>query len=348
MNIAFVINPVAGLGATLNLKGSDGLALEDVSKSISIVRSHRFLKKLDFNGLHFFVPSGCMGESEVSIYTKEYDVIYTPSSPTTRQDTINFVKSIESADLLVFVGGDGTARDILNSRNDLPVIGVPAGVKMYSSVFAISPERAADAVNQVAKGNYRIDKAEVVDIDEELYRKGILSVKRYGQLKVPEAQYIVENSKAEYDIAGAEDIAEYVIEHMADETYIIGPGNTCKTIEEEMGIKSNVLGFDILRNKKLIKEDASESEIYEACSDKCMLVISPVGGQNFLLGRGNKQISDRILERVGEENLIVVSSPSKAEHLKYVYIDTQIPLWSNGYVKVLVGYGRYKLVKVIR
>ncbi|KAA8923062.1 MAG: hypothetical protein F6Q11_01930 [Thermoplasma sp.] len=321
--------------------------IDNPQESVSISRAMDFLRRLDFSKFYFLVPSGYMGEREILGLTDRYRVTYRSGWPTTREDTMGFLKNIDDAEILVFAGGDGTARDVLSAGIRIPVIGIPAGVKMYSSVFAISPAHAADSLNSISKANLRTADAEVMDIDEDLYRKGVLSARPYGYLKVPVLNDMVMYSKAEYDLGGVEDIAEYIIEHMDDGYYVVGPGNTCKTIETEMGINTNPLGFDILKNRKLLKEDAAEEDIYLACRDGCRIIISPIGGQNFLIGRGNKQISSRVLKMIGAEDVIIVASPSKAENIRVLYVDSDVNPWQSGYARVLYGYGKYKIVPVI-
>ncbi len=352
MKVAFFVNPVAGYGSTKNMKGSDGLTLSSVSDSVSIAKASIFLDDLSSyaNSIEFYVPSGCMGEDLVRERNYNYIKTYVISVPSTRKDTIEFVKGLNGVDLLVFVGGDGTARDVMNSINpDIPVIGVPAGVKMYSSIFAISVTHAANALIRILKdGKIETDTAEVVDINEDDYSHGILNIKQYGTLKVPHFEDIVRNSKAEYDTANEDDAIEYLMEKMDDRYYIIGPGTTCKALLKEMGIETNVLGFDIIKDRKLIKEDASESDIFDITKEESVLVISPVGGQFFLIGRGNKQLSDRVLSNLDEDRIIILASPEKVERMDHLYIDTRIGLWKKGYAKVLYGYGKYRLVKVVR
>ena len=347
IKVAFFVNPLAGYGSLLNMKGSDGLQIVDPEKSVSIARSMDFLKEVDYSKFIFLVPSGYMGEVEISKFTDAYSVTYDSGWPTTREDTIRFLKTIDYADILVFAGGDGTARDIISAGVRIPVIGIPAGVKMYSSVFAISPRHAALSMNSLNIEKLHGIDAEVMDIDEDLYKKGILSARSYGYIKVPDVNDIIVYSKAEYDTGGAEDIAEYILEHMDDRFYIIGPGNTCKTIEKEMGISTNPLAFDIIKDRKLLKQDAAESDIYEACRNGCRIIISPIGGQNFLIGRGNKQLSSRILGMICEDDIVIVASPSKAENMRALYVDSDINPWKHGYARVLVGYGKYKIVPVI-
>ncbi len=352
MKVAFFVNPVAGYGSTKNMKGSDGLTLSSASDSVSIAKAYAFLDNLsDYaNSILFYVPSGYMGEDLVRERNYKYIETYVISVPSTRKDTIEFVKGLKGIDVLVFVGGDGTARDVMNSISpDIPVIGVPAGVKMYSSVFAISVKHAANALIRILKdGKIETEVAEVVDINEDDYSHGILNVKQYGTLKVPHFDDIVRNSKAEYDSENEEDAIEYLLERMDDRYYIIGPGTTCKALLKEMGIETNVLGFDIIKDKKLIKEDAGESDIYDITKRESVLIISPVGGQFFLIGRGNKQLSDRVLSNLDENHIIIIASPEKMERMDHLYIDTRTDLWKSGYARVLYGYGKYRLVKVVR
>lgn len=351
-----MVNPLAGYGGKLNYKGSDGLTLPSLEESVSIKRAFVFLSQLDASGIKFFVPSGPMGSDVLdSARISNYRVIYDPESPTTSQDTKEFVKlaTEHRIDLFLFVGGDGTARDIMSSIDPkIPVVGIPAGVKMYSSVFAVNISRAAEFVNSCSVSKtFEKEMGEVVDIDEEQYRKGILRSKLFGQLLIPVNENIIGVSKAEYEDSGKEGIAEYLIENMDDATYyIIGPGSTCKFIMEELGLKTNILGFDILKGKKLVAEDAGESEIFGYVSEsESRLVISPIGGQGFVIGRGNKQLSARVLRRIGMKNVIVVSTHEKLMSLKKLYmdLDEKDTISIPSYIKVLYGYGRYRLIPVI-
>lgn len=356
VNIGFFVNPLAGYGGTVNHKGSDNLILPDIEKSVSIVKALSFLDRLKTKDLYFFVPSGIMGEELLKRSgIEKYESISEPSATTTAGDTMDFVSNLcdRDVDILIFVGGDGTARDVLSSlRKDVPVMGIPSGVKMYSSVFAINVEQAAEFVNEISlSGDFETTKGEVVDIDEDMYRSGILEAKLFGELYIPISERIVGVSKAEYSESGTEGIVEYIIDNMkVDRCYIIGPGSTCKSILKELGYNTNILGFDLLKNKKLMGEDVGENRIYESASTSPVtLIISPIGGQGFVLGRGNKQISGRVLEKIGMENIFVIAAPQKMNDLDKLYVDIDTGPEFNvpKYVKVLYGYGRFRLLSLV-
>ncbi|MEM0140286.1 MAG: ATP-NAD kinase family protein [Ferroplasma sp.] len=349
MIAGFFVNPLAGYGGPINNKGSDNLVLKNINDSTSIARADEFLGKINAEGVCFIVPYGYMGSFLMDRHGLKYKVAYSPGDITTASDTENFVRSMGNVDILCFAGGDGTARDILEAGCKVPVLGIPSGVKMYSSVFAMNIPHAAEVFNHVAGGYSTYRYAEVSDIDEEKYRNGILNVKTYGMMLIPDLEGIVMSSKAEYPNSGSYDIAEYIIEEMKDDTiYIIGPGSTCKAIVSSLGYRTNMLGFDLFAGKKLIAADLDEKELYNSIiNKKSELIISIIGGQGFLLGRGNQQISGRIIEAIGFENITVISSPEKLLDIKKLYIDMNL----NGiklpqYIRVLTGYGIYKMAKL--
>ena len=166
MKIGFLINPLAGIGGAVALKGSDGQ--EIVARAISLggqsqaqSRAAIALSKVtvgDTAGntitreLMFFTAAGVMGETVLREIDIPFEVIYTAadlSASSTAEDTKNLVRLFveKAVDLIVFTGGDGTARDVLDvlsCDNDagIPVIGIPAGVKMHSAVYATTPSFA--------------------------------------------------------------------------------------------------------------------------------------------------------------------------------------------------------------
>lgn len=357
MRVGFFVNPLAGYGIVSNRKGSDGLVLASYKDSRSVVMAVNFLKKVNSGRIDFLVPSGIMGSSVMEMAgIHGYEVIYDPGETTTANDTRNFIRNLleKEADLVVFVGGDGTARDVLSVAGDrIPVFGIPAGMKMYSSVFAISVSSAVSLIRELSFSS-SIDTrlGEVVDIDEEKFRDGVLDISLYGEMKVPVTPLVVSQAKAEYTNVDITGISEYISEKMNSGTrYIIGPGSTCKSVLPE-GVRSgNLLGFDILVDGRIVKEDADEKTIYEmSVSGGCILIISPLGGQNFLLGRGNRQISSRVVENIGWNNIWVIASQEKIREMAnlYVDVDNSKEIHIPEFVKVLYGYGRYRMVPVRR
>lgn len=357
MKIGFFVNPLAGYGIVSNSKGSDGLVLNSIEDSRSVRKALEFLEGVKNENLEYYVPSGIMGSELLrSTGITSYTIISEPSGVTTAADTIEFVRELKTrgADLLVFVGGDGTARDVLSEDvNGLAVVGVPAGMKMYSSVFAISVRSAVALVKELAsRGEWETSKCEVVDINEEKYRKGELDISLFGEMTVPVTPLVVSQSKAEYSEVDVTGVSEFIGERMVKgNAYIIGPGSTCKSVLPVDSGKTNVLGFDILVDGRIVEEDADEKTIFRYVSENpSVLIISPIGGQNFLLGRGNRQISYRTVEKIGWDSIWVIASQEKLRGMAnlYVDIDNSHDINVPAYVKVLYGYGRYRMVPVKR
>ena len=212
------------------------------------------------------------------------------------------------ADLILFAGGDGTARDIFNAINgEIPVLGIPAGVKIQSAVFAINPTRAGDIAAKFMKEELTtVQELEVMDIDEEAYRKNRISSKLYGYLKVPYEESLVQGSKEA--TSGSEEIvleaiASEVVESMNKDTlYIIGPGTTTRSIAESLGINKTLLGVDVVENGQLLASDVNEETLLRLVKEKkAKIIVTVIGGQGFILGRGNQQISPEVIKKVGGE-----------------------------------------------
>ncbi len=354
MKIGFFVNPLAGYGLASNRKGSDGLVLPSAGDSRSLDRAKQLLSEIKEIGVEIYSAGGMMGGNLLKeLAFSPYRIIYEPDDPSSAADTREFVQALcgTDADLLVFVGGDGTARDILSSNfSGLPVVGVPAGVKMYSSVFCISVSSAAALIMDLASGTpWEKIKCDVVDIDEEKYRKGELDISLYGELFTPASQLIVSQSKLEYSHVKVEGVTEYLKEKIEmGGPFIIGPGSTCKSTIPG-GDCGNMLGVDLVLDSKVVARDADEQAIYDfASAHESFIIVSPIGGQNFLFGRGNRQISARTVKSVGWNRIWVISSQEKLREMDNLYVDIgnspdiNIP----AYIKVLYGYGRYRMVPV--
>jgi predicted polyphosphate/ATP-dependent NAD kinase len=261
-------------------------------------------------------------------------------------------------DLLLFAGGDGTARDIYDAIDEkLPVVGIPTGVKIHSGVFAVNPYSAGKIAAMFLRGEIKVVKrAEVMDIDEEAFRDNRLSARLYGFMIVPVEPILLQGSKeASLNIEeeNLKAIAADIAEGMAEETlYIMGPGGTIAAIAEHFGVEKTLLGVDVLQNGKLIMRDANESTLLNLIpGKKTKIIITVIGGQGFILGRGNQQISASVIRAVGKENLIVVATPEKLATLqgRPLLVDTgdrELDAELTGYIRVLTDYGHRVVYKV--
>jgi predicted polyphosphate/ATP-dependent NAD kinase len=363
--VGLIVNPIAGMGGKVGLKGTDGA--EILKKAILIGarpeaprRALQALARLAGlrDELHVLTYPGEMGESELAPSGFEHTVLgsITPGD-TTAEDTEQAAREMRAAgaELLLFVGGDGTARNIHNAIGDqVPVLGIPAGVKMHSAVFGTTPGNAGQLALLFLKGKtVGTREAEVMDIDEDAFRDQRLSARLYGYLRVPFERKLVQSVKAGAE--GQEDavvraIALDVISGMEpDSIYIIGPGTTTREIMGVLDLPNTLLGVDVVLNKSLVASDVNEGELLEAIEGKpARIVVTIIGGQGYLFGRGNQQISDRVIERVGKDNIIVIATKSKLFALngEPMLVDTgndRINEMLSGYVNVTTGV-REKLV----
>lgn len=354
-----IVNPIAGMGGKVGLKGTDGA--EILEKAILIgatpeaprkaIRALERLKGLQ-EDLHFFTYPAEMGERELAPSGFEHTVLgsITPGA-TTAEDTERAARDLlaSGVQLLLFVGGDGTARNIYNVVGDrLPVLGIPAGVKMHSAVFGTTPGNAGELARLFLEGKAAgTREAEVMDIDEGAFRDQRLSARLYGYLRVPFERRLVQAVKA--GRTGEEDaavraIALDVISRMEPEcAYIIGPGTTTREIMRVLDLPNTLLGVDVVRNRSIVANDVNEGRLLEIIEGKpARIVVTVIGGQGYLFGRGNQQISDRVIERVGRDNIIVVATKSKLFALngEPMLVDTgneRVNEMLCGYVNVTTG-----------
>ncbi len=359
--IGFVVNPIAGIGGRVALKGSDGvveLARKLGGEPLSPIKAEIFIKncKEILKNFEILTAAGNMGENYLKKFSLKYRVVYYPrGKETTAEDTIKSCKRFceENAELIIFVGGDGTARDVMQAQCEIPVLGIPAGVKVYSAVFSISPEFACTVLSDYLCGNFRIEEREVVDIDEEAFRKNELRIKLHGYMKVLVSKDYVQNAKSPSAEGNKEEIAEYFLDEIMEKDvyYILGPGTTVKEICRILGEDCTLLGVDVMLNGKVVKRDCSERELISLFSEgkKVYIVVSPLGAQRTLFGRGNQQISPEIIKKVGRDNIIVLATPEKVSEGK-LYVDTgdeETDSILRGYLKVVIGYGMWKMVRIV-
>ena len=367
--LGLIVNPVAGMGGRVGLKGTDGIdtlekARELGAVSTSPARAVDALKRLIplRDAIDLVTYPHEMGEDEAR------EAGFTPlvmgsitSGSTTSQDTIRAAKDMEAlgADLIIFVGGDGTARDVYKAINGrVPALGIPAGVKIQSGVFGINPARAGDlAAEFLAGGDTKLRELEVMDIDEEAYREDRLSARLYGYLKVPFQETVIQGSKEAS--GGSEEItleaiASEVVEEMDDEfLYIIGPGTTTRPIARLLGFEKTLLGVDVVKGGKLVASDVNEERLLDLIEgERAKIIVTVIGGQGFVFGRGNQQISPRVIGKVGRENLIIVATPEKLAALRgrTLLVDTGdsgVDEMLSGYHKVVTGYARRSVYKIL-
>ena len=340
--IGLIVNPVAGMGGAVGLKGTDGRAIlkRAVSlgaKPIAPTRAEFFLSELKFadGKIRLVVGAGNMGEEEAISCGFDCTVFGKRKKETTAEDTREIARKIADAkvDLLVFCGGDGTARNILEAINiDVPVLGVPTGVKMHSSVFAVDPKAAAKIAIGFLWGELPLREAEVMDVDENAFREGRVSSRLYGYLLTPYEPYLIQGAKiaspmTESELRNQAAIAIYIIETMKpDVIYIVGPGTTTRTIGDLLDAKKTLLGVDIFCNKKIVASDVNEKQILEKIQGKtAQIIVTPIGGQGFIFGRGNQQISPEVIRRVGLDNIVVIATEGKLRSLKSLRVDTGDP-----------------------
>jgi predicted polyphosphate/ATP-dependent NAD kinase len=368
--VGVIVNPVAGIGGRVGLKGSDGIeilntALAMGAKSESPARAVEALKimaRLKDRILIFTYPKE-MGEDECQEAGFSPEVLGSiQSGATTPQDTRRAAQEmlIKGVDLLLFAGGDGTARDICQVVGEkVPALGIPSGVKIHSAVYAVTPRSAGEVAAMYLEGRLKRTRlAEVVDINEDAFRDGILTAKLYGYLKVPEENRFVQNVKAgrvQTEREVLQRIARDVIDYsMVDQDtfFVIGPGTTTREIMEVLGIKNTLLGIDVVRNREVVANDVSEIQLMSLIKGmKAKIVITPIGGQGHIFGRGNQQISPRVINKVGIDNIIVIATLDKliAFNGRPLLVDTgneDLNKALSGYIRVTTGYGEYTVYKV--
>ncbi|HEC81227.1 MAG TPA: ATP-NAD kinase [Thermoplasmatales archaeon] len=369
--VGFLVNPIAGMGGRVGLKGTDGVVEEAKklgAKPVAPKRAEEMLKTfLSFDReveVQWFTCKNGMGENKLKqVGIKNITIVYTPKTPTTAEDTKNACKKFleNNVDLIVFCGGDGTARDVFETVDkNIPILGIPAGVKMHSGVFGINPEATAKILHEFLEGVLTTGDVEILDLDEKLYRKGEWKIKLFGTaLGVIEPTYI-QTGKATFESVSdeeiKEEIADYIIEQMNKEKntlFILGSGSTLYTIGKKLGIDKTLLGIDAVLNSKLVGKDLNEKGLLSLLNKhkKAKLILSPIGAQGFILGRGNHQLSPSVVKKIGLDNIVVVATPSKLASTPFIRVDTGDKKLDKLFAEkeqiiVIIGYRLMKVVKV--
>jgi predicted polyphosphate/ATP-dependent NAD kinase len=365
--LGLIVNPVAGLGGSVALKGSDGVdtaakAIELGAQPKANLRTKAALEVLlpYKEQLTIFTVNDAMGENTAKELGFSTQVVYCSERLTTSDDTELAAKAMQQlgVDLILFAGGDGTARNICHAVDDsVPVLGIPAGCKIHSGVYAITPKAAGRVVEMLVKGELvTLADADVMDIDEDAFRQGTVKAKRYGEMQVPsEVRYVqaVKNGGKETDELVLADIAAYVVSEMEEDTqYIMGSGSTVEAIMEEMGLSNTLLGVDLVQDQSLVQQDLTAQQLIDLTKGvPTKLVITLIGGQGHIFGRGNQQLSPTLIRTIGKDNIIVVATKTKLQALNGRPLiadtgDSELDDELSGYMRVTTGFNDHVMYAV--
>lgn len=354
------------MGGRVGLKGTDGLAAEAKLLGATPAAGRKTCEGLrQLQGIReevqLLVASGSMGETQAIRKGFVPRVVSTPQDQATSgEDTRKAAEEMlgEGVEMILFAGGDGTARDIFQAVGEkVPVIGIPAGVKIHSPVFAQTPKRAGELALLFLTGRlHQFDLAEVLDIDEKAYRGGQVKTQLYGYLNVPVERSRMQNRKAGTPLsesASQNAISLDIIDNMEEGVlYLIGPGSTTRRIMENLGLDCSLLGVDLVMDKQLVETDVTEKVILsETENTPFKLVVTPIGGQGYIFGRGNHQLSHRVLDRATKTNVIVGATQEKLIGLqgRSLLVDSgnvSTDEMLRGYIRVITGYNQLIIMPV--
>ena len=368
--LGVIVNPIAGMGGKVGLKGTDSLEILERARALGAtpVSPERAIKALKCiallaPALEILTYPHDMGADEVSASGLTANIIGSIKKDAAgADDTARAATDMleQKVDLVLFAGGDGTARDIYDAIDDrMPILGIPTGVKMHSAVFGTTPESAGRLAAMYLgddPSECRLRDAEVMDINELAVRANQLSATLYGYAKIPYQRRLVQSAKAGA-IAGEEAATDAVcwdvVNHMADDClYIVGPGTTTKRLLEIVGLKGTLLGVDAIYGRRLVGSDLNETQLLELMEGKrTKIVVTVIGGHGCLFGRGNQQISADVITRVGRDNIIVLTTMNKIQSLRGqpLFVDTgddAADQMLSGFIRVTTGLHQSTMLKI--
>ncbi len=369
--VGLIVNPIAGMGGRCGLKGTDGAEILAQACALGAEpeapgRAQLALSRLEplRDDVEILTVSGDMGEAEAVAAGFTPTVLFgTNGETTTSDDTRRAAAEMAAAgvDLILFAGGDGTARDVYAAAGpDAVCLGVPAGCKIHSGVYGINPRNAGELAALYLQGKVtKVKQAEVMDIDEEAFRQGRVSAELFGYLTVPRDEARVQGGKAgrtASDENALDAIAFRLMDRMDPETlYLLGTGSTVFGIKRRLGIAGTLLGVDVTRGRELVAADVTEHQLLDLLGPKggapARIVVTVIGGQGYIFGRGNQQLSPRVIQRVGRDHITVVATRQKIAALggKPLLVDTgseETNAMLTGYMRVVTGYDEEIAVRV--
>lgn len=371
--VGFILNPIAGMGGRVGLKGTDDVAEEAARlgaepvaaarAGAALVEARRLLAaEAESPELRWVTCAGSMGADALALAGFGAEILHRPGPRTTRDDTVRAVRAFLAAcaDLILFCGGDGTARDVCAVTGAAtPILGIPSGVKMYSGVFAATPAAAAEVLVGFLSGRLSLAEAEVLDLDEERYRRGEWAVRLYHAAMTPFESNLTQASKVLIDEATDAEVKEEIAIHLADEIatradtlFILGPGSTIQAVARRLGVDKTLLGIDAVAGGALVGRDLNEKGILDLLDrypDR-RLVLSPIGAQGFVLGRGNLQLGPAAIRAIGRDDIIVVATPAKLARTPRLRFDTgdsrlDAELIGDGFLPVVIGRRRRRMTR---
>jgi predicted polyphosphate/ATP-dependent NAD kinase len=376
--VGFLVNPIAGMGGRVGLKGTDGVVEKALALGAQPIANTRAVEMLGAllrllarasaaPAIRWLTCSGAMGEDalvEAGFERADLELVHAPSNEPASADTRAAVERFLAAemDIIVFCGGDGTARDICEVVGlDVPILGVPSGVKMYSGVFGTSPARTAEILVAFLEGRLVTTEVDILDLDEAQYRQDEWNVRLYHAALTPYEPTYTQSAKALIETRDDAEVREEIAESLHEQferdpgtLVLLGPGSTVKSIADRWGVEKTLLGVDAVVDGRLVGRDLNERKILDLLSrhERHRLVLSPIGAQGFVLGRGNLQLSPAVIRAIGAENLLLVATPAKLARTPVLRFDTgdaelDRGLAGSGHVFVTIGYRRRRVVKTV-
>lgn len=355
------------MGGKVGLKGTDGTEILQRARELGAEpeapkKANKALEILTplRDKLRIITCPGDMGENEAVAAGFVPTVIGDRKDDTGPEDTEQAARYMLNlgVDLLLFAGGDGTARNIYNAIGaKMPALGIPAGVKIHSAVYANHPRSAGEVALKYLQGELEtLREAEVMDIDEEAFRQGQVTAELYGYLQVPYERQLVQSLKAgrtEGEEAALDAVADRIIDEMElDVLYIIGPGTSTRPIMDKLDLPNTLLGVDLIKNRRLVASDVSEQEILRHLDgQQAKIIVTVIGGQGYIFGRGNQQLSAKVIQKVGKKNIRIIATKNKIVSLRGqpLLVDTgddEVNAEFNDYMRVVTSYNEEMMYKV--